>query len=677
MAFDGSSLRNISSDTQNKDRVNKYIREFYERAKIGSGTEFFAEYDGAEKEYHQLCLTRNSDEDEILQHRHLVYQVDLDAWYEIQIKDSSGDREYETSIALITDDKGRDILVNSTISGTDGTTGHFNQMNYDPETDYLDGETLIASQSAPDPDMVRCNGTVVDSDDNIYVSSYGDGTTGGNIYKITKTGTASTLCSQTEIKSAITGETDELNLYGLIIDNENDYLYFLAIDEGAAAEHTYIMQSDLSGSLTQIASVTTDGTNNFDHMRLAVDSEGSIYYSKNVSGTQGRIVKILDPGGGGESTSNYYTSTAGTSIVGELYMDSDDNLFFAEKTGSTYGMCKLTDVTGTQDYDELFTTAYPIGKMVSADSSTIYFASTAFYWNWGDDEDTWEGGAMYKATLSDSTWTVTAMTSVVGDYTGNTEDMLDTMDVVTDFALDNNGDIVVFTNDASNYLSYAYRIYPDREYVAYSASADGSSTSTNAGILGISISSDNWINLCAYGFDGIEGVFRYTDYKYCEFADINDDDGTGSQSWTKDSEVYLQTTYYDMGSLGIEKSVPRVYFETESKNVNCGFLYSQTDYDKNRAIHISGESSKPDTSHYGYSWVDMGEQQWNTNNWFDDDSGTVTPTEHRERHEINMFLKGNRVRFALRGGTHKSSRNGKLRIGVPTLLARVKGQSSE
>ena len=173
--------------------------------------------------------------------------------------------------------------------------------------------------------------------------------------------------------------------------------------------------------------------------------------------------------------------------------------------------------------------------------------------------------------------------------------------------------------------------------------------------------------VCSYGTDK---VFRFHDNKYWDYVD--------TYEWIADSEFHMVSCYTDLGSLPTKKTLRKMYFELEGENVNCGYLYAQTDMDKLRQIHVDGETDEPDGSKTGYSWIGYGEKEWDTDEYFDDDDGAPDPVEHKERCEVPTFEVGNRFRYAIKGGTHTSSYNGKLKIGIPTaLVSAIKGKTSE
>lgn len=683
IVYDGTKLRNISFDLEGRDRVYGRILKSY----IDAGAEWHSGYDSTKRQHHLLTFTWNAAETAIVDHKHLVYSLDTDSWSERQYKDSDGNRLYPTSMGIITDDKDRDILMMSTITGLTGTTAHFTQVNYDAGETGLIAEIPINVTGVSGTAIDRPTGSVIDSNDNAYVVTYGDGTTGGAIFKIDSTYTASVLATPAQIKTAISGETDELNLYSPVIDDTvNNCIYCLAVDEGAASEVIHILKSTYAGVLTDIGTINGAGTNVFDHTRLAVDSEGSLYYTTNVSGTTGRITKISDPGGGSEATTTYRDSTTNTKIVEEIYMDSSDNLWFVELTGSTYGMCKLTDVTGSADYAQEFTTTTPIGKHVSTDGNTVYFASTNFYWNWGDDEDGCTAGTIYKATQDSSgAWTETSIATLTQHYkSDNSQETIndpdtvlsETLDNVTDIAVDGFGTIIFSGYSSTDDAFNTYRLYEDFETISLVYSASGT-MSTDTMLIGLSVDSKNTIIACVYDFgQTMASVIYNNDYAY--FSNITPGSTTASSdSWTHTSEVKLQTSYTDLGNSTYEKSIDMIQFPVESKNATCGWCYSQAGYDTRRQVHSGSDYEEPTGSKTGYHWSMAGERSWETDSKFDTSSGSDEIWEHREIAEIPMDTHGRVFRCMIIGGTTAGSYDGRLKIGVPTIWFRVKGRKNE
>jgi uncharacterized repeat protein (TIGR03803 family) len=182
-------------------------------------------------------------------------------------------------------------------------------------------------------------GLIQASNGDLYGTTfYGGATNSGTIFKINLAGTLTTLysfCSQSDC-------TDGANAYAGLVQSPDGYLYGAAYGGGASGVGT-IFKITLGGTLTTLHSFDgTDGS--FPSASLVLANDGNFYGTTQYGGTNdacaencGTVFKVTP--GGTLTSLHSFDGTDGSAPFGALVQATDGNLYGTTENGGANDAC--------------------------------------------------------------------------------------------------------------------------------------------------------------------------------------------------------------------------------------------------------------------------------------------------------------------------------------------------
>jgi len=428
----GSTFINIS-----KDRINDALMTL-----VDNDANWTGKYQKRDQTYHIIGNYRDTD-GTVLGHTHYVYSFQTKSWTTYEYTDDDGNQVYDTALGTMTDANGRETMISGYIRDINGNIIGLWQNDYDPALLAATGLEMIDEDGDGSTSLVNPRKTLIDENNNLYVYYNEMGGNASGVFKIedkvsTSTGTTTSIITETTLEDSgfTTEETDAtFYVYDTCIDTTNSYLYFIGSVVGTTGDipvYRYgIFQTDYSGTITSIYESTPSATaTDLAYSSICVDSSGDVYYSLSAAGT---ITKITSPGEAGQVETTYHAQS-GSKQIANMVIDGDD-IYISELDGSDYTVGKLTDVTGTEDYDELLSCTSTLGGVAVIDSSEFYYI---------------DGGELRHATYSDEAWSSEylgvendVLTESVRWSTGSEGDYRSFMKNVSAVSVDRSGRLVV------------------------------------------------------------------------------------------------------------------------------------------------------------------------------------------------------------------------------------------
>ncbi|MDD4477336.1 MAG: hypothetical protein PHC68_15060 [Syntrophorhabdaceae bacterium] len=649
--YNGGSIRNISAGdaaTGTPSRIQSVINSY-----LADGAEDFIDsaYHSARQLYHVNLLTRNAAGTTITGQRHFVYNMVSDSWTEYVYRNSSGTKMYETNFAMAHDSLGNEVILIPYIASTTGLITYVYQGEY--------GEAPTSTVSATEIlDSVGADGTAlsqpwhacVDASDNVYVASR------SAIFKVTSAGAKSCIATNAQLQTVSAG----VNIISLSITSDifvpdltNDcfYIHCTAWLESSdvasliAKKASYIIRVGYDGTLTLIKAAdylycTKTGTYVGG---FGIDSDGTnLVYSLDtlVAGVESwSMSKIVNPGAG-QTDAAYYTFANATTLTPDETGTYGDGLYMLYRDTTNYTnfqIAKFSDITGTASMtliDTGITAASKDGNNILVTSDTEIYVYTRDYVVAPINQK------LYKLVYSGSTWASTlsltvSSTSSYGTLIRNTA-----------------GD---FTICAGNYI-YIY----DSEFILTSSITISGLTGVYdiARLIGTS-DDENTLIAC--------GVTSNNVYKISPTViTLGDDEPT-----MKNTIAHIVSNYEDLG-MSQDKRISRAYLDMDCKYAGCGSFSLEPSYEVNYYTHVNNESAQPDGSVSMRPFYHPGHQTWTyTNDAFDDDVEQWFPMR------LDVGIKGNKFRYAIRAGDVATNVTGNMFIRPPRLEVQILGKSGK
>jgi hypothetical protein len=652
--YNGGSIKNISGGGIDADgnmmpsRIQDVINNF-----MADGAEHFIDsaYHTARQLYHVNFLTRNAAGDEITEQRHFVYNLQSDSWSEYVYRNTSGTKMYETNFAMAHDSLGNEVILIPYIVSTTGTVTYVYQGEYDKApTATIDYSEILTAAGADGTASDKPLMAILDGSDNVYIQEYSD------IFKVTSAGAKSLLISNATLKTLVGTEISNLSalmINEIVSDIDRNFFYIRGggVTTGRADWFSYIVQSDLSGNCVLIATRSYTNPdlgckfqigNLIEH--CAVGSDGTLFYvNRQMLGNEldydtPRTLRIVTTPGATQTDALYYSFGSVMAAGDDLYRFSryGDNLYYicydAAISGGNYIIAKFTDITGTASVSYIDTGIEAninnvFAGIIAASDIKLYmiYETTGYY-------------KVLEFSYSNSSWDSTEVISLA--VSGVTHGY-------SSFVMNTEGEIIISPQNTIYWYASDFSL---KTTIAISGLTGAVGV---AHLIGTS-TDEQTIIVCGYTSDNV--------YKISPVSVILADD----EPTMKNTIAHIVSNYNDLG-MSQDKRISRAYLDVDAKYPGCGSFSLEPSYEVNYYTHSFGESSQPSGSVSMRPWYHPGHQTWvYTNSAFDSDVEQWLPLR------LDVGMKGNKFRYAIRAGDVATNVSGTMRIRPPKLMVQVK-----
>jgi hypothetical protein len=658
MHYNGGTLRNISAgDGEVPSRIQTVINDFM---LAGAESKIDSVFHSRSQCYHVNFLLRNSTDDTITSQRHFVYNLVTDTWTEDVYRNSSDAKMYELNFAIGHDSYGNECLLISYLDSTTGEVTYFYQGEYDSAT-ITTVQEIIDSTGDGATAFTGPIYSFTDNSSNVYIITSG-GTT--SVWKVSSGLTKTALVSDQALTEGAGYSYDGSGAYHPVsnalrpvVDITNSVFYSCWPLFASIHSHVYaICKVGFNGTVTSIKNVTlstTDYTAGDYFTGLALYG-GNLFaagYTVEVvlpGGTylyKGYILKFTSPGPSQVETTYYdFYANGYTGTIGKIFMYSDD--LYVQYTDTTnytnLQIIKLTTITGEAAPSLIDTgisaTTYVWGEILVVSDSKII----ATVLNADSSENTTTYSIEYTAV---GAWCATQVVAVFDNPSSPSPGSIN---------------ISLAVNSAGEYLlagdTDSIRIF-NSDWV----NQNNISTTDITNISGASYlrANEAFHILCGYSSNNAYKIYAPT-------IVLSDTEPT-----MNNNRVHIISNYNDLG-MSQDKRISRAYLDSNCEYPGCGSFSLEPSYEVNYYTHVNGESSQPSGSVSMRPWYNPGHQTWTyTNSAFDSTLDQWYPMR------LDVGIKGNKFRYAIRGGDLTASVSGKMRFRPPKLEVQILGKAGK